>query len=286
MQIPEDLGGRIRLALKVVNLSAGALGSAVGVDKSVVSRWLSGKVVPNSHNLSRVAAEIARRMPGFSVLTFEGSAEEFRRAIGLGEGSAPVPQGSGDSLPVAFGLLDAARKEIARRGIEYFGHYDMFYWAFSRKGRIARMELMLRPEGGLIEARYGAGEFEFRGWALLMLNRLYIQFAEERFEAMGFLVTNAGQQPRARLITGILLGPSEGMLVPAASPVVLVRTGEVTGDLAGDDAEYERRKVRDPLDDAATPDAIRAALSRDSGPRAFGEGGDMILKMPYIWPGD
>ena len=80
MQIPDDLGGRLKLALKVVNLSAGALGSAVGVDKSVVSRWLSGKVVPNGHNLSRVAAEISRRMPGFSILTFEGTGEDFARA--------------------------------------------------------------------------------------------------------------------------------------------------------------------------------------------------------------
>ena len=71
MDVPVDLAGRLKLALKVVNLSPGALAATVGVDKSVVSRWLAGKVVPNGHNMSRIAAEITRRRPDFSALMFE-----------------------------------------------------------------------------------------------------------------------------------------------------------------------------------------------------------------------
>ena len=51
-------GERLNLALKTVNLSPAALGAAVGVDKSVVSRWLAGKVRPSGHNLTRIAIEI------------------------------------------------------------------------------------------------------------------------------------------------------------------------------------------------------------------------------------
>ena len=65
MDVPVDLAGRLKLALKVINLSPGALAGTVGVDKSVVSRWLAGKVVPNGHNMSRIAAEITRRRPSF-----------------------------------------------------------------------------------------------------------------------------------------------------------------------------------------------------------------------------
>lgn len=70
-------GERLNLALKTVNLSPAALGAAVGVDKSVVSRWLAGKVRPSGHNLTRIAIEIARHRPGFTTLAFDGPDEAF-----------------------------------------------------------------------------------------------------------------------------------------------------------------------------------------------------------------
>ncbi len=275
MDIPDDFPGRLRTALKLVNLSAAALGAAVGVDKSVVSRWLAGRVSPTQHNLSRIAAVIAQRRPGFSVLTFEAEAESFAAALGLAPAAARSST-SADSLAIPFGLTDAARKETARRGVEYFGLYSMYYWAFSQPGMVARMSLMMRPRDGLIEARYGAEGFQFRGWALLMLNRLYIAFAEERFEAMIFLVTNAGQQPRARFITGILTGPAEGLLMPTASPAVLVREAEITGDVRADDAAYAERCAFAPLAGSdGTPTAVRAALERASA------GHGPLMQIPY-----
>ncbi len=258
MDVPVDLAGRLKLALKVVNLSPGGLGLAVGVDKSVVSRWLSGKVMPNGHNMSRIAAEITRHRPGFSALMFEASSADFLAALGLAPTDA-MPQGDGLLLP--HGALDTARRETARRGAEYFGHYAMYYWSFSFPGRIARMALMLRPSERLIEARYGANDFEFRGWALLMMNRLYIQFVEKRYEAMAFLVTNSGQQPQTQRMTGMLMGPSDRLMSPTASAVLMLREGDVTGDDARDEIEFRRRQDFDPMaaGDAAPPE-VRAAL--------------------------
>ena len=74
MESPGDFADRLKLALKQANVSPGALGAAVGVDKSVVSRWLSGRVRPTQHNLARIAAVLAERLPGFSVLAFEAPA--------------------------------------------------------------------------------------------------------------------------------------------------------------------------------------------------------------------
>jgi transcriptional regulator with XRE-family HTH domain len=274
MQIPDDFAGRLRLALKMANLSAGALGAAVGVDKSVVSRWTAGKVLPTQHNLARIATVLARSFPGFSVLTFEAPAAEFCATVRLGQPA--TASGTSGSLPIPFGLLDAARKETARRGIEYFGIYSMYYWAFSQPGQIARMALILRPAEGLIEARYGAEGFEFHGWALLMLNRLHVIFAEERFEAMAFLVTNAGQQPRARFITGVLSGPAEGLLVPTAAPAVLVRERDLTGDADADLARYEAARNFDPvMEPSAAPTAVLTAL------RQAVQKVNPLLQVPY-----
>lgn len=68
----------------------------------------------------------------------------------------------------------------------------------------------------MIEARYGARGFEFLGWALLLRNRLYLPLAERRHDAMLCMVTNACPQPQATLISSIILGPSDGNLMPTA----------------------------------------------------------------------
>lgn len=267
MEIPEDFAGRLRLALKQANISPAALGAAVGVDKSVVSRWLAGRVRPTQHNLSRIAGVLAQGLPGFTVLAFEAPAAEFR-ALVHPVTAQPEP---GQSLAIPFGVLESARRETGRRGVEYFGSYLMHYRSFSQPGRIARMALMLRPVDGLIEARYGAEGFAFQGWALLMLNRMYLVLAEERFEAMAFLVLNAGQQPKARFITGILSGPAEGMLVPTASPVVLVRKRDLSGDGAGDLAAH--------LQDCRLPAVIDPEEAPASVRRVLGAG--PLMQVPF-----
>jgi transcriptional regulator with XRE-family HTH domain len=275
MEIPEDFAGRLRLALKQANVSPAALGSAVGVDKSVVSRWISGRVRPTQHNLARIASVLAQSLPGFTVLAFEATALDFRALLQptrpAGEHGDP-----GQSLHIPFAALEAARRETGRRGLEYYGAYMMYYWAFNAPGKIARMALLLRPEAGLIEARYGAEGFSFQGWALLMLNRMYVVLAEERFEAMAFLVLNAGQQPKARFITGILSGPAEGMLVPTASPVVLVRQRDLTGNAEADIAAHlEDCRLQPLLDVAATPPAVQKVLNAEAD--AMGP----LLQVPF-----
>lgn len=271
MDMPEDFAGRLKLALKQANVSPAALGAAVGVDKSVVSRWISGRVRPTQHNLARIAAVLAQGLPGFTVLAFEAPGPEFR-ALVQPQSAAARAGDAAQSLPIPFGALDAARRETARHGVEYFGAYMMYYWSFSLPGKVARMALILRPEDGLIEARYGAEGFVFRGWALLMLNRMYVIFAEQRFEAMAFLVLNAGQQPKARFITGLLAGPAEGLLVPTASPVVLVRLRDLTADPVADAEAHEIDSRLDPFIDAADlPPAVRKVL----GPNPA------LMQVPY-----
>lgn len=285
-EVRDQFGERLSLALKTVNLSPAALGAAVGVDKSVVSRWLAGKVRPRGHNLTRIAIEIARHRPGFTTLAFDGSDDEFRRALNLAgpvaANTAPYVVAADTSiLPIPYDLVNLARNEVLRRGDEYFGHYDVYYWSFTQPGRIARLAMMLRPALGLIEARYGARGFEFRGWALLLQNRLYVQLAELRHDAMLYIVTNAGQQPQASLISGIILGPSDGNLMPTASGVILTRAGEITGQTDADDLAFEARADRDPFAGGETAsEEVRALLDR-LRPGSDGAG-QWLFRVPYM----
>lgn len=291
MEVPEGFGGRLQLALKVVNMSPAALGAAVGVDKSVVSRWLSGKVTPSGHNLSRICTEIARRRPGFSALALEGPAEVFREALGLGAvpGAAARPEiaaPAGGGLMLPWDAIGDARKETERRGLEYFGHYAMYYWSFTRPGRVVRMAMMLRPNDGLIEARYGAQGFEFGGWALLLMNRLYIQLSEKRYQAMIFMVTNPGQQPKTHRLTGLMMGPSDRLMIPTASPLVLDRLRDVTGDAAQDEADFMAAQELDPFagGEAAPPDVRRGLETMVTTTRSEA-GGVSLFQVPTVEDG-
>src|SRR5262245_45577614 len=60
-----DFAHKLGAVLKATNLSRGRLAQAVGVDKSVVSRWASGVQVPSDHNLTLLTEAIARHRPGF-----------------------------------------------------------------------------------------------------------------------------------------------------------------------------------------------------------------------------
>ena len=54
-------------------MSRGRLAADMGVDKSVVGRWVTGAVVPSEHNLMLMTAQFARRAPGFTSLSWERS---------------------------------------------------------------------------------------------------------------------------------------------------------------------------------------------------------------------
>lgn len=287
LDIPDSFSGRLALALKVVNMSPAALGAAVGVDKSVVSRWLSGKVMPSGHNRARIASEIARLRPGFSALAFESPRDHFLTALELTAATLPLrtpptaAPAARDGLVLPYDAINDARKETERRGIEYFGHYSLYYWSFTRPGRIARMAMLLCPRDGLIEARYGAQGFEFGGWALLLMNRLYIQLSEKRYQAMIFMVTNPGQQPVARRLTGLMMGPSDRLMVPTASPMVLEREHDLLGDPAADTAAFEAAQNFDPFADGETaPPEVRACLENMVTMTRVAETGVALVQVP------
>ena len=51
-----DFATKFRLALEALNLSRARCAQALGVDKSVVTRWANGSALPTEHNLTRITA--------------------------------------------------------------------------------------------------------------------------------------------------------------------------------------------------------------------------------------
>ena len=73
---------KLAFVLKALSISRGALAAEVGVDKSAVGRWVSGRVEPSAHNLARLSGVIAKRAPGFAVLDWERPFESLAQRFG------------------------------------------------------------------------------------------------------------------------------------------------------------------------------------------------------------
>lgn len=282
-----EFSRKLDLLLKALSISRARLAQEAGLDKSLIGRWVAGTVTPSAHNLERATQALSRRAEGLSLLDWDLPFDAFARrwggevAEGKGATSGPLPSGA---VQFPFDLVTPARAETAKRGDEYCGFYWNYRYAFGRPGKVVRIAVMIRPRDGLLEVNKGATGFEHRGPALLMLNRLYVMLAEEKFEAMGYLITNAGQQPRARCLSGIILGvSSEGLLTPKAAPCLMIRHADLAGDEAADRATYEAMKpLAGVIDRSEVPAEVFAVIDRDFGPRAFAEGGADLISAPFV----
>ena len=104
-----DFPARLLLALKALSLSRGRLAVELAVDKSVVSRWLSGHQAPTGENLANLTAVVAARRPGFTLLDWEADLEALSARLGVAPERAPA-WGAGALLGL---LLLALEFELA-----------------------------------------------------------------------------------------------------------------------------------------------------------------------------
>ena len=83
-----DFAHKFGLVLKACNLSRGQLAQAVGIDKSVVSRWASGVQAPTDHNLTLLTEAVGRHRPGFGRVDWELGPRDFAERLGLADGAS------------------------------------------------------------------------------------------------------------------------------------------------------------------------------------------------------
>src|SRR5450432_4018174 len=119
----EAFAKKLELVLKVLSMSRARLAADLGVDKSVVGRWVSGAVQPSAHNLSLLSGLIAERIAGFTALDWDRSLTAFAELIG-----ADADVVSGEALGAALQALPLARMDqflaaTALRGEAYEGFF-------------------------------------------------------------------------------------------------------------------------------------------------------------------
>ncbi|MBW8815589.1 MAG: helix-turn-helix domain-containing protein [Caulobacterales bacterium] len=278
-----DFPQRLLLALKALSLTRGRLAAELAVDKSVISRWLSGRQAPTGENLANLTALVAARRPGFTLLDWEVDLEALAARLGVAPEAAAEPFGVlAGWLPEP--VLREAHAQSALRGEAYEGLWRTTRLAIGQPGRFIHDHVLIRrAENGFLTHRLWVEDMRFEGWTFPTQTQLFSFSADARSGMFHFSIWNAVLRHRAEVLDGLSLTVQRvGGGSPVAVAALMERCGDLTGDPAADDATYARLAAGDPLaPEGSIPQDLRDHLFRDIGPAALAAGGMALLTMPF-----
>jgi hypothetical protein len=281
----EPFAKKLELTLKVLSMSRSRLAADLGVDKSVVGRWVSGAVQPSAHNLSLLSALISERIPGFTALDWDRSLASFAELIGADlkavADHAPAPGSALTGLPVVG--MEQFLSSTALRGSAYEGFYRSTRPYILAPGRHVHDHAMVRIDpNGLLRLRIGAGGTIADGWVLPVGSQLYVVTVDVISGAILFGIFHGVATAKAEVVDGLVLAPSLDVgRTPAAYPMMLERIEDLTGDVEADDRRFLELAARDPVaPEGSIPDHVLKHLTADIGPAAAAAGGDLLLRLP------
>jgi hypothetical protein len=275
----DAFAAKLAFVMKALSLSRGRLGMELAVDKSVVSRWLSGARTPSSNNIASISALVARRAHGFTMLDWDLPESQIAARLGLGPEGAPLAQveaapelasfQSWLSLPklreAASGDPDAAEatKGFWRAIAPMPGMPDKFGQSFSK--------FSMEADGTM---RVETGFFNMRrvGWSVAVGNQFFSCVTGTTDGYFGFTIVNRTHTPVIDVLDGIFLGcMADNGGVPMAMPIVMERIGDLSGDEEQDAARLTELLMMDPImaaEDVAEPIRRRLWGSAEPGPEA------------------
>jgi transcriptional regulator with XRE-family HTH domain len=280
--VSEPFHQKLSLALKALSISRAALAAGLGIDKSVVGRWVSGQRLPSAHNLSRLSAYIANRVGGFTALDWERPISGLAPLLGANpEVAQQMANHQGDALSLP--LVAESRATTARRGGAYEGIFRSTRPYAQHPGRFMHDIILIRRDGlGDMRFLMVNSGVRVEGIVLLLQNQLFVVSAEQTSGAFAFAILNGVNTVQAGAMDGLMLWCSlDSERTPTASALLLERIGDLTDDAAADDAKLAELAKADPIaPDGSVPDHIIAHLTRDVGPSQIPAGGDWLLALP------
>jgi transcriptional regulator with XRE-family HTH domain len=274
---------KLALVLKALTISRVALAAELGIDKSVVGRWVSGRVQPSSHNLARLSAYVASRVDGFTTLDWERPISGIAPMLGASAEALRQAADAGSSDMLTLPLLAESRAITVRRGECYEGIFRTTRPYAQYPGRFMHDAILIRrgPEGDLRFLLVNSG-VKVEGVVLLQQSQLFIISADYTSGAYAFGILNGVNTVQAGVLDGLLMWCSlDSLRTPTASAILVQRVADLTGDEAIDGAAFAELCAADPLapEGSLSPELVHH-LTRDIGPSQIAVGGDWLLKLP------
>jgi len=281
--MPEPFSEKLAFVLKALSKSRARMAADLGMNKSVIGRWVAGSVKPSAHNLSRLSALVARSVPGFRALDWERDMEGLATLFEATSGRVPAGPVSGlpGGLPLPF--LGQMVSMTAVWGAGYEGFYRSTRPFAARPGRFVHDHCMVkRAENGLLRLNLANSGVLVDGWVLPLQEQIFIIGAEFTGGGLVFALLNGVKGAQVDVLDGIILSPILDLeRTPTASAIILERIENLTGDDAADEARFADLGAREALaPEGSIPETLREHLARNIGPDPLAMGGDWLLRMP------
>jgi len=282
MEQVAELSAKLDLMLKAASVSRVALAHRLGVDKSLVGRWLSGAVHPTEHNLARLSEFLGESLAGFRLADWYEQPERLAARYGVVAASravnVPVPLGAG---PVAE-FLESAGPELSFRGDAYEGFWRTSRPSYLMSGRIFHDYGMIRRRAdGLIEVMMQGSGLDFSGLLFPTCGNVFVFLYDRTGRSPMTVLFKGVSLPKAMVLDGILLlATLDPDRTPAALPIAMERVEDLTGESEADLARYHEIIDEMPLPvEPVAHDVLRDRLYRDVGPAAAAMGGEAFLSV-------
>jgi transcriptional regulator with XRE-family HTH domain len=277
--VPETFADKLALALKALSMTRARLASDLGVDKSVVGKWVKGTARPSAHNLARLSAVIARRVDRFNSLDWDLDGPTFSRLFGAREADAESREATG--LPIR--LLPEILASTKLRGSAYAGFYRSTRPFAAEPGRFIHDHAIVRVgDDGLMTIKMNTGGVVIDGWLTPLQDRVFCVASEMTSGSLVFGVLNGVGGLKVNVIDGIVLSAIlDAGRTPTATAIIFHRIGDLGDDPQADEHRLAELGAADPVaPEGSVPEALANHLLRDVGPAAHAEGGDLFLRMP------
>jgi hypothetical protein len=233
-----NFGQKLELALKILLLSRVGLAAAIGVDKSVAGRWVSGKVHPSAHNLALISQLIAKKVPGFSMLDWDRDYDDFASFLGGSQVSSNLSKTIWPLLPPKMSA--EATYAAQERTAAYEGLWRTTRPSSDLPGEFLHdVSIVRRDENGFLTFLSGVEGFYYEGTAVMVNQQLYYFAADDTFGAISMGILNGVPRGRAEVVDGVILTTlRDAGASPASSGIHMQRIGDLTEDVAADDARF------------------------------------------------
>jgi transcriptional regulator with XRE-family HTH domain len=289
----EDFPDKLKLALGRANLARAQVAQALGMDKSVVARWLSGGLRPADHSLVALTVILARHIPDFRRAEWDLPTPAFTARLGLAAAPVALPQAA--PLPAGFRITGLQLQRSLTLEAPYLGLWSGFMQSVRNRGVLALCSLYIWAEADGLRCRFTEGRFWGDGPAFAGSGRLQCFWeqapANDRICAMLFNGVFAEDQVMMDGLALAAAGDATG--TPGCVPMLFFRIGDAQtyARLGGADgvratlaaANVERAAVTGdpfaPLLDLAPVPVLELLMPRIGTPRADG-GLDHMMRAP------
>jgi transcriptional regulator with XRE-family HTH domain len=229
----EAFSENLQLLLAKLNVSRARLAQKIGIDKSVVSRWVSGSSVPSDHNMARLSQVIGELQAGFSGTDWALNNAAFRAKFGL------PPRQDASALDDALRLRSfvASRRDIEREAAIYEGFYLTYNRSSTNNGYITRRAVKFWRDGRRFRfLSVGTSRlYDVEGEVFVLRGKLFCLGEMQRHEGVSLSVLNGTTRSTPDYLTGIASGAgADALSSPTATLMVMEFKGRFSGDGARD----------------------------------------------------